>query len=55
MKVTEEINWIRSSNLSLFRLCVCFLSRGSAFINPLEVVTEEEKQLFQKGEENKVR
>jgi hypothetical protein len=32
-----------------------FLSRGSAFINPLEVVTEEEKQLFQKGEENKVR
>jgi len=30
-------------------------SRGSAFINPMEVVTEEEKQLFQKGEENKVR
>ncbi|XP_023335369.1 acyl-coenzyme A thioesterase 9, mitochondrial isoform X2 [Eurytemora carolleeae] len=31
------------------------LNRGSAFINPLEAVTEEEKVLFNKGEENKIR
>jgi len=31
------------------------LFRGSAFINPLEAVTEEEKVLFNKGEENKIR
>merc|ERR1712241_506478 len=31
------------------------LNRGAAFINPLELVTEEEKMLFQKGEMNKKR
>ena len=31
------------------------LNRGSAFINPLEVVGEEEEKLFKLGEENKVR
>jgi hypothetical protein len=36
--------------MSYFYIC-----RGSAFINPLELVTEEEKQLFQKGQENKIR
>ena len=31
------------------------LNRGSAFINPLEVVGEEEEKLFKLGEESKVR
>ena len=31
------------------------LNRGSAFINPLEVVGEEEEKLFKFGEESKVR
>jgi hypothetical protein len=32
-----------------------FLIRGSAFINPMELVTDAEKELFAKGEENRVR
>jgi len=31
------------------------LNRGGAFINPLEVVGEEEQKLFQLGESNKIR
>ena len=31
------------------------LNRGSAFINPLEVVGEEEEKLFKLGEQNKIR
>ena len=31
------------------------LNRGSAFINPLEVVGEEEERLFKLGEQNKIR
>ena len=31
------------------------LNRGAAFINPLELVTNEEKELFRQGEENKKR
>ena len=31
------------------------LNRGAAFINPLELGTDEEKALFQQGEEHKKR
>ena len=31
------------------------LNRGAAFINPLELGTDEERALFQQGEENKKR
>ena len=31
------------------------LNRGAAFINPLELATEEERALFEQGEEHKKR
>ena len=31
------------------------LNRGAAFINPLELVTDQEKEIFAKGEMNKKR
>lgn len=51
----EEGEWRQVTTARFVLVARDPLNRGSAFINPMEVVTEEEKLLFQKGQQNKVR
>jgi len=48
-------NWVMVTKATFVLVARDPLNRGAAFINPLEVVTEEEKQIFRAGEENKRR
>merc|ERR1719300_1707115 len=50
-----EGEWVKFTDALFVLVARDPLNRGAAFLNPLEVVTEEEKELFQKGEENKKR
>ena len=47
--------WVKFTEATFVLVARDPLNRGAAFINPLEVVTEEEKQIFRAGEENKRR
>ena len=47
--------WIKLTEALFVLVARDPLNRGSAFINPLNLVTEEEKDLFAKGEMNKKR
>lgn len=50
-----EETWTKSTEATFLMVARDPLNRGSAFINPLEAETEEEKELFDKGENNKKR
>ena len=47
--------WIKFTDALFVLVARDPLNRGAAFINPLELVTEEEKELFKNGEANKKR
>ena len=48
-------DWVKITEALFVLVARDPLNRGAAFINPLELVTKEEKMLFQKGEMNKKR
>lgn len=50
-----EGEWRKMTEASFVLVARDPLNRGSAVINPMEVQTPQEKHLFQKGEENKIR
>ena len=47
--------WVKFTDALFVLVARDPLNRGAAFINPLELVTEEEKELFKNGEANKKR
>lgn len=55
LTTTFSTNAIRCTEATFVLVARDPLNRGSAFINPLEVVGEEEEKLFKLGEESKVR
>jgi acyl-coenzyme A thioesterase 9 len=48
-------DWVKFTEARFLMVARDPLNRGSAFINPLQVETEEEKELFEKGSINKKR
>ena len=48
-------SWVKVTEATFVLVARDPLNRGAAFINPLELVTEEEKQIFQTGAMNKKR
>ena len=48
-------SWIKITEALFVLVARDPLNRDAAFLNPLELVTEEEKVLFKNGEENKKR
>ena len=53
-QLVEEV-WVKFTEARFLMVARDPLNRGSAFINPLEVKTDKEKELFEKGETNKKR
>jgi len=47
--------WVKVTEATFVLVARDPLNRGAAFINPLEVVTDEEKEIFETGELNKKR
>ena len=47
--------WVKFTEATFVLVARDPLNRGAAFINPLEVLTEEEKEIFKIGETNKKR
>ena len=48
-------SWVKVTEATFVLVARDPLNRGAAFINPLDLVTEEEKQIFQTGAMNKKR
>ena len=55
LTTTFHTHALRFSEASFVTVAKDPINRGSAFINPLEVVGEEEEKLFKLGEESKSR